>query len=121
MLGEEQLLGSAKRRIDRLELLLEQVALKELLVIHSGMALRKERKAAGREGEIGLDQPLEFHEGLFVKNDVIDVRAGRLRLPEGKNESHSSESAESCFLRVKRSSCAAATISPSRRSAAALS
>ncbi len=40
--------------------------------------MRKESKAARREGEIGFNQPLELQEGLFIESHEIDRRAGGL-------------------------------------------
>ena len=35
--------------------------------------MRKEREAAGREREIGLEQPLELEERLVVERDMVDL------------------------------------------------
>ena len=42
------------------------------------MACRNERKPAGREGQIGLQQPLELQQRLVVEADVVEIaRASR--------------------------------------------
>ena len=78
-------------------------------------------KAARREGEIGFEQPLEFQKRLVVEHDVIDVVQRDARLPPGNRRARDAGKPASCFLRVKRSSCAAATMRPSSTRAAALS
>jgi hypothetical protein len=35
--------------------------------------MRNEVKPRGREGEVGLEQPLELEERLVVEGDVVDV------------------------------------------------
>ena len=37
------------------------------------MAIAKRLVTAGREGEIGLEETLEFQERLVVEDDVIDL------------------------------------------------
>jgi hypothetical protein len=39
---------------------------------HTGMAMRK-GEAARREGQVGLQQPLELQERLVVEGDVVDL------------------------------------------------
>ena len=68
-----------------------------------------------REGQVGLQQPLEFQERLIVEDDVID------RLQPYALPLQAVGYGVAGLRREKRSSCAAATISPSRTSAAALS
>ena len=84
--------------------------------------MRKERNPVGADAEIGLEDALELEQRLVVEADVGEVltveipparEAVRRRRARGK--------AASPFFRVKRSSCAAATISPSRSRQAALS
>ncbi len=72
------------------------------------------------EAVIGLKQSLELQVGLVVKRDGLDVRKLQTGLVEDIGDRMPGKE-ESCFLRVKRSSWAAATISPSTISAAALS
>jgi hypothetical protein len=77
------------------------------------MAMRNELKPTRREREIGLEQPVELQERLVVERDDKsmsgELDAGRRR--EAELDRVLRGSPESCFLRVKRSSCAAATIS----------
>ena len=82
--------------------------------------MAKRGEAPGREGEIGLEEALELEEGLVVEDDVIDVGERQPCVARQYSTAFLGKRA-SCFLRVKRSSCAAATILPSRSSAAALS
>ncbi len=78
--------------------------------------------AGRRECQIRFQQPLEFSEGLVVKADVRQLFGGDAGSFETKIDRVLGESVVvffSRFFRVKRSSCAAATISPSTTSAAA--
>ena len=83
--------------------------------------MRKDAKPARREGEVGLEQPLEFQERLFVEDDVIDGRGVELGVFQAVGDGVRGEIARRASCGVKRSSCAAATISPSSTRAAALS
>ena len=67
--------------------------------------------------QIRLEQPLEFRESLVVENDAVERREIDSRLREAVANCLAGNSG-SCFFRVNRS---AATISPSRKRAAALS
>ena len=83
--------------------------------------MRNEAEAARREREIGLEQPLELEERLVVEHDVVELAQPAAGLGQTIGDRARRESAASCFLRVKRSSCAAATMRPSTTRAAALS
>ena len=87
---------------------------------HSGIAVRNERKPRGANAEIGLEQPLELEQRLVVEDDLVDFVELDPAGLEAIGHRLRGNSA-SCFLRVKRSSWAAATIVPSTTSAAALS
>ena len=101
--------------------LASRLFLKQLFASHSGIAIAKERETPGRKGQVGLQQPLEFQERLVVEDDEIErPKTHARRLPDN-NRWRCAENAASCFLRVKRSSCAAATMRPSSTRAAALS
>src|SRR5579883_2353300 len=80
MFAESELRLVAERRIERLELAQEKIALKELLADPERHGLAKGSEAFRREGDIGLEQALEFDEGLFVKDDAVDRAAVRLAL-----------------------------------------
>ena len=89
------------------QLLAQQRLLEQLLLQPQRHRHAEGAEAARREGEIGFEQPLELQERLVVEDDVVDVAeldAGRCR---GNRRSRSPGKPESCFLRVKRSSCAA--------------
>ena len=92
-----------------------------LSLIQSGMAMRNEAKPARRIGEIGFEQPLELDERLLEEDDVVDVVEIDVARLQAIADRVGRESPASCFLRVKRSSCAAATMRPSSTRAAALS
>ena len=66
----------------------------------------------GREREIGFQQPVKLGQRLVVKGDVVQFRRLERRPPAGNTRRRWSGNAGSCFLRVNRSSCAAATMSP---------
>ena len=80
---------------------------------HSGMAIRYDRQPARRAGDVGFEQPRELDQRLLVEADVIDLRRRDARLAQAVRDRLASGNAASCFLRVKRSSCAAATMRPS--------
>jgi len=69
-------------------------------------------------GEVRLQDPLELAQGLLVRVDVVDVLKAEPSLVRQFSMACCVKRA-SCFLRVKRSSGAAATISPSTTNAAA--
>ena len=75
VLGEAQLVLGRQRRVDLLQRLYEQVALKQLLADPQRHRLAERGEAARREGEVGLDQPLELEERLLVEDDLVDRRA----------------------------------------------
>jgi hypothetical protein len=120
VLGEQEaVLPVVARGVD-LKLLLQQSLLEQLLLEPHRHGHGERPEAAGGEGHVGLQQTLELEERLVVESHVVDVaqaHAGCLRQYSiawrGKRAL--------CFLRVKRSSWAAATIRPSSTSAAALS
>ena len=87
--------------------------LKQLLADPKRHRLAERGEASRREGQIGFDQPLEFHERLFIEDDVVDL-GGADRPALRQYAIALRGKAGSCFLRVKRSSCAAAMISPVR-------
>ena len=79
----------------------------------SGRPIRKSLKPRGRVGDVGLEEAVELEQRLVVEGD-----AGRARRPsmpaslEAVTRRALVGKRKSCFLRVKRSSWAAATISP---------
>ncbi len=73
-----------------------------------------------RESDVGLQQSLELEEGFIVKDDVLDTGQWDIAARR-QNRTACFGKPASCFLRVNRSSCAAATICPSRNKQAALS
>ena len=82
--------------------------------------MAKDRKPRGRERQIGLEQALEFQERLVVEDDVVDVVERDAGLVEAIGDRVLGK-AGIALARVKRSSCAAATMRPSSTRAAALS
>ena len=91
-----------------------------LSLTHTGSAWRNEAKPRRREREVGLEQPLELEERLVVERHQ-SMSAARVPVLSRHERIASCGKPASCFLRVKRSSCAAATTRPSTSSAAALS
>jgi hypothetical protein len=77
-------------------------------------------QAPGREGQVGLKQAFELEERLDVEGNVVDVFAVQASFGQAVGKGAGGNPAL-CLQRVKRSSCAAATILPSTRRAAALS
>ena len=73
MLGEEQPLLPFDIGGQRLQLLVQEPLLEQLLAQPERQRHAEGGVALGREGEIGLEQPLEFQEGLVVEGDVIDL------------------------------------------------
>ena len=103
------------------EFLAQQVLLEQLLPQPERDRHLEGAEAARRQRDIGFQQPLEFQERLVVEDDVIDVGKAGAGGFQAIGDRVASETTASCFLRVKRSSCAAATMRPSSTSAAALS
>src|SRR5260370_7820815 len=73
MLGEQQPLAHVVVGACLPELLDEPVLLKQLLLDPERHRLAERREPPRREGQISLEQPLEFEEGLFVEHDPVDV------------------------------------------------
>ena len=94
--------------------------MKSFSLIQSGPAMRNDRKPARRDAEVGLEDALELEQRLVVEADVGQVLDGDPGLAQAVGDGVVGKAA-SPFLRVNRSSCAAATISPSRSRQAALS
>ena len=114
VLGEEQLaLVAAELRADAAS------PVKSFSFSHTGIAVRNELQPLRRDAEVVLEDALELEERLVVEADVVEL--GRRRCPPrgGSTRRRAAGNSASCFLRVKRSSCAAATISPSRTRQAA--
>ena len=103
------------------DLLAQQAFLEQLLPQPERDRHPERAKAARRERDIGLQQPLEFEERLVVEHDVVEAVGGDAGFLAGNRRSRGAGSAGSCLRRVKRSSWAAATMRPSSTSAAALS
>jgi hypothetical protein len=77
-------------------------------------------EAARCKGEVRFQEPLEFFEGLFVEDDVVDLPRGEPRLPETVGSGIRGKS--SVMLPPREPLLwAAATIRPSMTNAAALS
>ena len=83
--------------------------------------MQERAEALRRDAEVGLEDALELEQRLVVEADVVDVVDADAGLLAGSSRRRGAGSSASPFLRVKRSSCAAATISPSRSRQAALS
>ena len=79
-------------------------------LIQSGMRHPERAEAPRRERQVGLEQPLELQERLVVEDDVVELGRASRRPRPGSSRSHCAGKPASCFLRVKRSSCAAATM-----------
>ena len=58
-------------------------------LIQTGIAARKERRPRGREGVVGLEQPLELEEGLVVEGDRLELLEARCPRPRGSSGSRS--------------------------------
>ena len=93
----------------------------QLLLQPDGMRHEERPEAARRERQIGLEQALELQQRLVVEPDVVELGRRRCRASLQAVVDRLRGKSASCFLRVKRSSCAAATISPSTTRAAAQS
>ena len=80
--------------------------------------LDERREPGGRVGQIRLEEPFKLEQGLVVEADPVQVGGGEASLGQATGDGFRRERG-SCFLRVKRSSWAAATTRPSTTSAAA--
>ena len=87
-------------------------AIQSFSLSHSGIAIRNDRQPARRAGDVGLEQPVELDQRLLVEADQIELL---VVMPASRRQYATARDGKSasCFLRVKRSSCAAATIRPS--------
>ena len=122
MLGEEQRRQRVELpAVERGEFALERRAQVELLLEPKRHRGQKRTEPARRIAQVGLHHALELHPGLVVEDDRVEVLEAQGQPSRGTRLAARWGKAASCFLRVKRSSCAAATISPSHTSAAALS
>lgn len=70
---KQQALKPVHARFDSLELLGQQVLLKQLLAQPQRHRHAKRFEAARRECQVGLEQALELQERLVVEGDVIDL------------------------------------------------
>ena len=95
--------------------------MKSFSLIQSGPGHEERAEAARRDAEIGLEDALELEQRLVVEADVGQVLDAMPGLRCRQYATACAGNAASPFLRVKRSSWAAATISPSRSRQAALS
>jgi len=82
MIGEEKLCFPIDGVVDLPEMIAQQAFLEQFFLQPDRDRLAERLKAARREGEIGLEQALEFEERLFVEHDVIEF--GRLDVISGK-------------------------------------
>src|SRR5690348_2879501 len=73
MLREEEALLPVHIRGEGLQLLVQKPLLEQLLSQPERQRHAEGGIAPGREGEIGLQQPLELEEGLVVEGDVVDL------------------------------------------------
>jgi hypothetical protein len=109
MLGKEQLRLPISGWIDLLQLLQKRVSLEQLVLHPQRERMAKGREPPRREGKVSLEQPLELQKRLVVEGDMIELcrfDAGDLQTGLDRVV----RKPESCFLRVKRSSCAANTL-----------
>ncbi len=120
MLGEQKLVHLAEFVVDRAQFLEQQIFLKQLFAQPHRHGGAERLKAARGEGEIGFEQPLEFEERLVIEGDAVDLARANAGVGDAPTDGVDGKPG-SCFLRVKRSSCAALTMTPSRTIAAALS
>ena len=90
----------------------------ELLPQPERHRLEEGPEAGGRKGKVGFEEAFELQERLVVEADIVQVSRLETGLLQAIIDGVGRES-WSCFLRVKRSSWAAATILPSTTSAAA--
>src|SRR6516162_4551759 len=77
MLGEQQLAVPVEARRPRLEPLAKQVLLKQFLLEPQWQSHAERGKTAGREGEIGLEQPFELQKRLLVEHDIVKLVEGQ--------------------------------------------
>ena len=73
VLGEQELRLEAGALAQGLELPLEQELLEELLLDPEGHGHRKGREPPRSEGEVCLQESLEFQERLVVEDDVVQL------------------------------------------------
>src|SRR5262245_10941403 len=73
VLAKHQLGRIGKIGIDLGQLAAQQTLLEQLLADPYRQRGEERFETAGREGEVGVEQTLEFQEGLVVEDDVIDV------------------------------------------------
>jgi hypothetical protein len=73
MFAKAQLSFVAERRSDFREFAEQKIALKQFFANPQRHGFAKRGKTARRESEISFDQPFEFQERLFVKDDAVDA------------------------------------------------
>jgi len=73
VLREQQALHRLRFRIDPAQGLHQRRLLKQLVADPYRHGHGEGSEAARRHGEIGLQKPFEFHEGLLVEADVIHI------------------------------------------------
>ena len=73
MLGEQKLRSPVGIRVDLAQVLEKQPLQEQLFLQPQRHGLEEGAEATRREHQIGLDQPLELDERLFVEHDMIDV------------------------------------------------
>jgi hypothetical protein len=73
VLREEQLRLPVHARRQRLQLLQDGAALEQLVLHPQRQRLAERGEAARREGEIGLEQPLELEERLVVESHAVEL------------------------------------------------
>src|SRR5688500_18782431 len=74
VLREEQFRFPVSVSLERLQLLQQRVSLEELVFHPDRQRLAEGREPARREGEVGLEQPLELQKRLIVEGDVVELR-----------------------------------------------
>ena len=121
MLGEQQAPFKIELRPEAAQRIPQQLPLEQLLADPKRQGHGERAQPAGREGQVGLEQALEFQKRLVVEDDVIDGLERHAFALQAVSDGVTRESGRRASRREKRSSWAAATISPSRTSAAALS
>ena len=73
MIGEQQPLLPIDVRIDLLQALPQQPLLEQLFLQPERDRQPERTEAARRERQIGLEQPLELDERLFVEHHVVEI------------------------------------------------
>src|SRR4029079_15834156 len=86
MLGKKQALVPIDARFEILQFLEQRAALEELVLHPDRQRGAKRREALRREGEIGLEQPLELEERLVVDRDEVDLGRPRARRLQARGD-----------------------------------